>query len=372
MRFVIGCLATLMTVTACAGGTPGRDAAGGGEGEQGGGSNRMPALSVDVVAVRTDTVIDAITATGEVEAVQSIQVRPEVSGRIVEIVVREGVQVTDSAPLIRIDDAELRAQVAQAEADRDLAIQSLHRTRDLLARNAAAPVDLELAEANARRTQAAFDLLSIRLDRTEVRAPFAGVVGRRLVSLGDYVTPSSPLMTLQTIDPQRTVFEIPERYAEDVRLGQRVSFRVASRPGRTFVGVIDFISPLVSSDSRAILVKATVPNRRRDLRPGMFLELRIATAVRPAALIIPEDALVPLEQEVFVWVVASGEAIRREVLLGVRTPGFVEIRSGLSLGEQVVVGGQLRLQPGAKVSATLIDRTPTRVSPGEGGSEPQE
>ena len=116
--------------------------------------------------------------------------------------------------LFRIDDAELRAQVARAEADRDLAQQSYQRTRELLAQRASSQADLENAEATYRGTAASLDLLKVRLDRTTVRAPFAGIVGQRFVSVGDYVTSQSRLATLQTVDPTRAVFQVPERYAD--------------------------------------------------------------------------------------------------------------------------------------------------------------
>lgn len=346
MRVEYTAWANLVILAGCAGG-------GGASGE---GAAGPPPVPVEVVVAAVDTVVDAIAATGQIEAVQSIVVRAEATGKVMEIPAREGGAVAQGAPLVRVDDAELRAEVARAEADRDLARQALERTRELLARDAASRADLERAEATARSTQAALDLLQVRLVRTTVHAPFAGIVGARQVSLGDYVTPAVPLMTLETVDPQRAVFAVAERYAEALRLGQTVSFQVAALPGRQFQGTVDFISPAVDSTSRAIVVKARVRNPRRDLQAGMFLDLRLASAVRPRAVVVPEEALVPLEGAVYVWVIQDGAAVRREAVIGVRTPGFVEIRSGVAPGEHVVVTGQVRLQPGAKVTETIVTR----------------
>lgn len=331
----------------------------------GGGGGGAPPVPVEVVVARTDTVVDAIAATGQVEAIQAIALQPEVSGRVTAILVREGASVREGTPLLRIDDAQLRAQVARAEADRDLAAQALARSRELLKLDGISREELERAEATARSTQAALDLLAIQLERTVVRAPFAGVVGERRISLGDMVTPAAPLMTLQTVDPQRAAFSVPERFADQVEEGQEVTFRVAALPGRTWRGRVDFVSPSIDPTSRTVLIKAQVPNPTRDLQAGMFLELRLATDTRPGAVVIPEDAVVPLDQGTFVWVVAKGQAERREVILGVRTPGFVEVRSGIAAGDQVVVAGQVRLQPGAPVSATVVDRTLPRPAPDE-------
>jgi len=317
-----------LTLGACdkaaSAGKPGGDKGG----PSGGGP---PAMPVEVAVARTDTVVDAILATGQVEAMQSIELRPDVEGRIAEILVREGASVARGTPLFKVDDAELKAQVARAEADRDLARQSLARTKDLLAQKASSQSELERADATARVAEAQLALLQVRLDRTVVRAPFTGAVGQRYVSLGDYVTTDTRLASLQTVSPQRASFQVPERYADQLKAGQQVTFRVAA------------------------------------LRDKEFLGARLATAVRPSAVVIPEDAIVALQGSTFVWVVTEGKATRRQVDLGVRTPGFVEARTGVEPAEQVVVGGQERLGEGAPVMAKVVDRSRPRV---EGDSAP--
>ncbi len=315
-------------------------------------------MPVEVTAAFSDTVVDAIYATGEIEAVQSIDVQPEVTGRLVEVLTREGTEVAAGTPLFKVDDAELKAEVARLEAERDLAQQALARTRDLIQQNASSEADLERAEANARSAEARLDLQQVRLERTVVRAPFAGVVGQRYVSVGDYVTTSSRLTTLQTVNPQRAVFRVPERYAERLEMGQDITFRVAAVPDQELAGVVDFIDPIVELPARTITVKARAPNRNRVLKPGMFIEVRLTTEVRPDAVVVPEDAILPLQGADYVWVIAEGQATRREVELGVRTPGFVEILSGVDVGEQVVVGGLERLTEGSPVMAIPVERTP--------------
>jgi membrane fusion protein (multidrug efflux system) len=337
---------------ACGGSSPAPAAGGGARGGRGG------PVPVEVVAVRADTVVDAITATGQIEPLQSIQLRPEVDGRLVEILVREGAEVSRGQPLFRVDDGELKAQVDRAQADRDLAQQALTRTKALLADKAAATADVERAEAQMRSTQAGLDLLQLRLDRTVVRAPFAGVSGQRLASLGDYVNNATRLITLQTVNPQRAVFQVPERYAERLSLGQKVVFRVAALPGRDFVGSVDFVDPLVQLPSRTITIKALVPNPKRELQAGMFIEARLETGQRPSALVIPEEAISPFAGAMYVWVIKDEKAERREVTLGVRTPGTVEITQGLELGEAIVVGGTDRLQPGTAVRLSRRESVP--------------
>src|SRR6267143_467034 len=344
-------LAVLLLLAAPAACKKANSAAGGGPGGAGG-----FAMPVEVAAAIRDTVVDAIAATGQIEAVQSVDLRPEVDGRIVDILVREGQEVGAGTGLFKVDDAELKAQVARAEADRDVAQRNLERTKQLMAQKASSQADLERADAGYRAAQASYDLLKTRLDRTVVRAPFAGVVGRRLVSIGTYVNSQTPLISLQSVNPQHASFQVPERYADRLRRGQLVSFQVAALPGKNFSGEVVFVDPVVSLPGRTILIKARVPNNEHQLQAGMFIEARLATNIRPNAVVVPEDALLPVQGATFVWAIKSGKADRRQVSVGVRTAGWAEIQGGVEAGDSVVVGGGGRLFPTAPVMARLVER----------------
>ena len=321
------------------------------------GGGGMPPMPVEVSVAQRDTVVDAIAATGQIESIQSIDLQPEVEGRIVDLLVREGQEVEKGTPLFKVDDAELKAQVARAAADRDLARQAYERTKRLVAENASSTADLERAEATARGADAQLELLQIRLDRSVVRAPFSGVVGRRYVSLGDNVNSGTKLTVMHSVNPQYAVLDVPERYADQLKRGQLVSFQVAALPGRNFSGEVVFVDPTVELPARTILIKARVPNPRRELASGMFIEARLATSIRPNAIVVPEDAILPLQGATFVWLVKDGKADRRQVTLGVRTAGWAEIvGGGVEAGDQVVVGGLERLFPGAAVMPQVVER----------------
>jgi membrane fusion protein (multidrug efflux system) len=328
----------------------GRPAVAAGTGGPGGtGPMQMPPMPVDIDTARRQTVTDAVRATGRIEAVEAVELRPDEQGRVTGILFREGQAVAAGTPLIKIDDEMLRAQAERASADRDLARQQLERVRRLRAENASSAADLERAEAAARSAEAALNVLQLQIRRTTVRAPFAGVVGQRFVSTGDFVTSASRLLTLQTVDPQRAVIEVPERHAVQLRAGQMVQFTVAAQPGRVFRAQVEFIDPVVQDESRTIVVKARAPNPDRVLRPGMFIEARLATETRANSIVIPEDAVQPLRTANVVWVVADGKASRRVVTLGARAQGVVEVQAGISAGEAVVVGGLERMAEGMAV-----------------------
>jgi membrane fusion protein (multidrug efflux system) len=323
------------------------------DGPAAGGPPSMPPMPVDVDTARYQSVVDAVRATGRIEAMQAVELRPDEQGRVVSIHFFEGQFVGRGAALVRIDDAMLRAQAERAAAERDLARQQLDRVRLLRQQNASSAADLERAEAAARSAAATLAVLQLQIARSIVRAPFAGVVGQRFVSVGDYVTTGTRLLTLQTVDPQRTVIEVPERHAVRLRPGQTVAFTVAAEPGRTFNAVVDFIDPVVQPGNRTIMVKGKARNTDRVLRPGMFIEARLATATRMNAIVVPEDAVQPLRTANVVWAVDGGKASRRVVQLGARSQGVVEILSGVKAGELVVVGGLERMAEGMPVGANL-------------------
>ena len=369
-RILAVALTALVVVAALAGRRAGLFSGSAQAGPAGGAPGDMPPMPVDVDSARRGSVVDAVRATGRIEAVQAVELRPDEQGRVVELLFREGQAVAAGTPLVRIDDAMLRAHAERAKADRDLAGQQLERVRRLRAEHAASPADLERAEAAARSAEAALAVLQLQIERSTVRAPFVGVVGQRFVSAGDYVTSASRLLTLQTTDPQRAVIEVPERHAAHLKRGQVVEFAVAAQPGRVFHAVVDFIDPVVQPTSRTIVVKARAPNGSHLLKAGMFIEARLATGTRGDAIVVREDAVQPLRTANVVWAVVDGKASRRVVQLGARSQGKVEIVSGVEAGEQVVVGGLERMAEGMPV-APRGPATPGESDKGAGPNDGQ-
>ncbi len=331
----------------------------------------MPPMPVDVDTARRRTVIDAVRATGRIEAVQAVELRPDEQGRITDLLFREGQAAVAGVPLIKMDDEMLRAQAERAAAERDLARQQLERARRLRAENASSPADVERAEAAARSADAALALLQLQIERTTVRAPFSGVVGQRFVSQGDYVTPATRLLTLQTMDPQRVVIEVSERHAAQLKRGQAIEFTVAAYPERVFRAEVEFIDPVVQNANRTITVKARAANPGRLLKAGMFVEARLATDTRADAIVVPEDAVQPLRTGNVVWAIVDGKASRRAVELGARAPGIVEVTKGVEAGELVVVGGLERMGEGLPVAPQARVRAGGAPAPEAGGQPPK-
>ncbi|MDW8469818.1 MAG: efflux RND transporter periplasmic adaptor subunit [Burkholderiales bacterium] len=282
------------------------------------------------------------------------------AGRIAEIRFEEGQRVERGAVLARLDASEAKAQLASASAQAALDAQRLARAEDLFQKNFISRQALDEARANAARSAAAVREIEARLAKTEMRAPFAGVVGLRQVSAGAVVAAGTDIARLEKIDPLKLEFRLPESYVARLRTGQTVRIAVDAWPGQSFAGRVYAIEPAVDEATRTVLVRARIANPDLRLRPGMFARVALELGAREKAIWIPEQAVVPRGQDAFVYRVADGRADLVKVRLGVRRPGEVEVLAGLSAGDLVVTEGTLRLFPGAAV--TLLPEKPAAAA----------
>jgi len=190
----------------------------------------------------------------------------------------------------------------------------------------------------------------VRLDKTVIRAPFAGTVGLRLVSPGAYVKPGDDIANLENIGSMKLDFRVPETYLARLGVGQTLTVRVDAYPDQGFEGTIYAIDPALDPETRTVLLRARLPNKGNKLRPGLFARVSLILERRENALVAPEQAIVPLGQKIFVYRVVDGKAVMTPVRLGLRRPGQVEILEGRNDGDQVVTDGQLKIRDGAAVT----------------------
>lgn len=291
----------------------------------------------------------SVQGLGTVRARESIDIRPEISERIVELDIAEGQRVEAGHLLVRLESRELRAAVAVARATLIESQNQLRRARRLAATNAIAAAELETREAQRDADRASLDAAEARLAQAEIRAPFAGRLGLRRVSPGSYVTPATVITTLDDTDVLKLDFDVPETALSRLAEGLPVLARSAAWPDVTFEGVVDRIDTRVDPVSRTITVRALLDNTEGRLRPGMFLT---ATLLREdvRALVVPEQALVPEQSTQYLLVVGEGDVVeKRRVETGRRRPGQVEVRSGIAAGERVVAEGTQKAVSGEPV-----------------------
>ena len=318
---------------------------------KGGGPPGGFAIGVETVRVATSVFVDDVAAVGSLKSNESVVLRPEIAGRIAAIHLREGMPAAKGAVLVALDASTQAAELRQAEANLALSQANHRRTEELYEKKFVSARARDEAGANLKVLEAAVALAQARLQKTQIRAPFAGIVGIRNVSVGDYVKEGQELVNIEDIGALKADFRLPESYLSRLRKGQSVEVSTDAMPGQTFKGTLDAIDPLLDASGRAISLRARLENPDLKLRPGMFVRVRLAFGGERQGLAVPEEALVPAGNDNFVFRVAEGKAQRVMVKVGQRRDATVEITEGLKAGDEVVSAGQLKLRDGVPVRA---------------------
>jgi membrane fusion protein (multidrug efflux system) len=308
------------------------------------------ATSVEAVKVVTAPMPQTIVAVGSLRSDESVTLRPESAGRISAITFQEGQRVAKGAPLVKLDPAIPDAEYAQAKANLTLAKAKFDRAVDLANRNYISGQAKDEAENSYKVAQATMQLAEAKLAKTDIRAPFSGIIGLRSVSIGDYVKEGADLVNLESIDPLKVDFRVPETYLRQVQPGQSLTITLDAMPGSQFDGKVVAVNPLVDAAGRSIVIRAQVRNQDIVLRPGMFARVRLITKQQADAMVVPEQALVPQGTEQYVFKILDNKVVRVKVETGQRRDGKVEVIAGLVPGDLIVTAGQLKLRDGTLVS----------------------
>ena len=321
-------------------------------------------IAVEVFQVKPTTVQEDLQAVGSLQSNESVILRPEVPGRIAAIGFKDGQIVRKGQMLIALDNALNAAEVAQMQAEYDLAVANFKRSEDLASRKFISSSAQETAASNAQVAEAKLKLAQARLSKMRIIAPFDGVVGIRGVSIGDYVKDGADLVNVEDVRILKVDFRLPERNLTQISVGQGIEVIADALPGERFAGRVDAINPRVDANGRSLEIRAKLENTAGKLRPGMFVRVRVIVGERTNALLVPEEAIVPQGGEFYVYKVVDSQARRVPVRIGVRRDARVEIVEGLVAGDQVVTAG-MRLSR---------DGQPVRVqqpgaSPGDGSKK---
>ena len=317
--------------------------------------NAPPPTVVDGARATTSSLAKAIATVGSLRSDETVILRPEVSGRITEIAFREGQQVAKGTTLIRLDQSVQRAEMQQADANLALAKSRIERARDLHNKGFISSQAKDEAESNYKVALAAFELTAARLTKLEIKAPFAGFVGLRTVSVGDYVREGQDMVNLEAIELLKVDFRVPEVFLKEVKVGQPLKVTLDAVPNQTFDALVLAINPLLDANGRALVVRAGLKNAGYLLRPGMFARVSLTSSEQQTILTVPEQALIPVGDDVFVFKIVDNRALRTKVEVGRRQTGIAEITRGLREGDMVVTAGQPKLRDGVTVKLATID-----------------
>lgn len=307
------------------------------------------AMPVEAATVKQEALVRSIVAVGSLLANEQVMLQPEFEGKVVTIHFKEGQKVNKGDLLVTLDDSIYKAELNQAEARLRLSQANTRRINALRKKGLSNEQEEDQAVSELGVNKASRVLARTRLDKMAIHAPFAGTIGLRSISEGDYLTSGQDIVTLINSNPIKLEFRIPEVYLSEVAIGQLVDVHVDAFRGETFKGEVYAIAPQVDVGGRSFKVRAQIPNDDGRLVPGLFAQVELVLERRENALLIPEAALMPAGDQQYVYRIEDGKVVRSKVSLGMRQGDFVEVISGLDPGAQVVTAGQMKIMDGSKV-----------------------
>lgn len=309
-----------------------------------------PPVAVVTVTAQARPLFDEVEALGTTRAREAVEITPRIASVITSIDFREGELVEAGQVLVELDNAEERAALAEAEARVIDSRAQFRRARELLASKTVSESQVTQLEATMNADEARLRAAQARLEQTLVRAPFAGRVGLRQVSPGSLVNPGTVITTLDDLSSVRLDFTVPETFLGVLESGQPIAASSVAYEDRLFQGEVRTVDTRVDPVTRAVTIRADLPNDEGLLKPGMFLTVRL-TGESKLRVVIPEAALVPEGDRQNVYLVRDGRAWRTEVAVGRRLPGEVEILEGLRPGDEIVVEGTQKVANGGRVTS---------------------
>ncbi|MDO5571774.1 MAG: efflux RND transporter periplasmic adaptor subunit [Bacteroidales bacterium] len=309
-------------------------------------------LPVSGIIAQYKTNSDGIQANGTLLANEEVDLVAEITGKVVGIYFQEGKAVKKGDMLLKVDDADLQAQLSRSEFQKKLLTEKLERQRILLQRESISREAFDQLQTDYNVLEADIALLKVKISRTEIKAPFDGTMGFRYVSEGSYVQPSSKIARIVDNNVLKFEFSIPERYADKELLGKDVKFNVTGKT-QDFTAKVYAIDPMVDVNTRAILLRAKYDNNNHSLLPGMFAQGSLVFDEAKQFLPVPSEAVVPEMDGKRLWVLKNGKARSISVETESRDQKNVSVISGIEPGDTILTGGLMQLRDGASVDVKL-------------------
>lgn len=317
------------------------------------GRPRQPVPEVDGFLVQQRSISDKIEVSGSLLPSEQTQIKPEISGRVVQLNIQEGSVVAKGALMVKLFDADLQAQLKKLEVQLQIAQKTQERQSELLKISGISQQDYDLVELNVQTLKVDIESTKIAIAKTEIRAPYAGEVGLRYISLGASVSPSDVITTLRQVSELKLEFSIPEKYAKEIRKGDKVSFRVDGG-AQTHQAVVIATENSVEQSTRTLRVRALVKNNHPELVPGIFAKVNLQLGKDSSALMIPTQAVIPTARNKQVILFKKDSAVFTVIETGIRDSVFVQVTSGLQVGDTVLTSGLMVIRPNAKVKVKKV------------------
>ena len=309
--------------------------------------------SVIVMVVNPTRLDDLVNSNGTILPNEEVEIRSEISGRIVTLNIKEGDLVRKGTTLLHINDEDLQARLKKLGYNKKLAEDNEARQKRLLEKEAISQREYDIAVNSVNTVSADMEDLSAQIQKMTLKAPFDGIIGFRFVSLGSYISPTTKIASLTNTNPAKIEFAIPAKYSSIVRVGSKIDFSVENSEQK-FIGTVYAIDPKIDPDTRTLQIRAIAPNPTHKLIPGSFARVELVLKSKGSAIMIPTEAIIPEQKGNKVFVVKNGKAISVKVQLGTRSDKNVEVLSGLSTGDTLITTGIMQVKPDGEVDIREI------------------
>ena len=319
--------------------------------------NRGPRgpMKVEGYIVQTKPVSEQLQVPGTLVAEDETQIHPEVAGRITGLYIKEGAYVSKGTLLAKLYDADLQAQKHKLQIQLQIQQQTANRHQQLLNIGGISKEDYETTVLNVSNTKADLDVIQTSIQKTEIRAPFSGKLGLKLVSPGAYVTTTSVITSIQKTNSLRIDFDVPEKYAQQMKKGDIINFQTDASGKKIFSATVFATESGIAEASRTLTIRATVIGNETGLIPGGFVKVNLVFNSNPAALMVPTQAIIPQARSKQIIIYKGGAAKFVDVTTGVRDSTNVEIVNGVQKGDTIITTGLMSLKPNMKVAIRKVE-----------------
>lgn len=315
------------------------------------GAKTQPIL-VNGYIVKAEDLKNVINITGNIMANQDVELHSEASGKVTDILFKEGSNVSKGQLLVKINDRDLRAQLKKSTLMQNLAEQKYERQKHLFEAGAISKEEFEIILSDLSAFKADVELIQANIAKLEIRAPFSGKIGLKSINIGSYLTPGTSIAKLQDISPVKIDFTIPEKHLQYVKVGNTIQFAIAGSE-KLYKGSIYAIEPQINTVSRGIQVRAICDNSDEDILPGAFAQILLQLKDIKQALLIPTEAVIPELKGQKVYIAQNGKAAARKIVTGIRTDNRIQITNGLSIGDTLITTGIMQIKPDSPVKITI-------------------
>lgn len=309
-------------------------------------------INVNGIVVKAQTFDNTLSLSGSIEANEQVDIRSEVSGIVEGIYFKEGSNVSKGQLLFKVNDLELRAQLAQVNTKERLASENERRAKLLLQKEAISQEEYDIAKADSKLAKAQIQLIQAQIAKTSVRAPFSGKIGLRSISPGTYITPTILVAKLVNISQLKITFSVPEKYASQIKVNSNLSFTVTNGT-KSYLAKVYAIEPEVEIATRTLQVRAITENRDGKLLPGIFADVELPLDIIKNAIVIPTEAIIPVQDGKKVFISYNGKAKQVMVETTTRTDASILVLSGLKVGDTLITTGVMSLKEETSVKVKI-------------------